>query len=304
VPDFGHDLRFSTFPDPAYRPGHGPVELAVLSEQWGYDLVMFQDHPYMPAHLDVLTLLSWVAAQTTRIHVAPNVLNMAVRSPAIVAKSAASIDLLSGGRFELGLGAGLLWDEIEAMGVPRRTHGQAITALSEAIDVIRAIWNTAGNQPVRASGSYHHVDGMKPGPAPAHDMPLRLGAYKPRMLRLAGRKADGWAALLGRVQTRAQWQAASAIIDEAAAEAGRNPADIRRIAGITGDFNGTNGSYLQGPPGQWVEQLLPSAIEDGVGTFIIVTEDRPTLQRFAGEVIPALRPAVASERARPARRSP
>jgi hypothetical protein len=190
------------------------------------------------------------------------------------------------------------------MGVPRRTPGQAVTALSEAIDVIRAIWNTAGSQPVRAGGSYHHVDGMKPGPAPAHDMPLWLGAYQPRMLRLAGRKADGWAALLGRVQTRAQWQAASAIIDEAAAEAGRNPADIRRIAGITGDFNATNGSYLQGPPGQWVEQLLPSIIEDGVGTFIIVTEDRLTLQRFAGEVIPALRHAVASERARPARRSP
>jgi hypothetical protein len=113
-------------------------------------------------------------------------------------------------------------------------------------------------------------------------VPVWLGAYKPRMLRLLGQKADGWAAMLGRVQSRAQWQSASAIIDEAAAEAGRNPADIRRIAGITGDFNGAGCQYLHGPPRQWVEQLLPSVVEDGVGTFI-----------------PALRSAVAAERGQP-----
>jgi alkanesulfonate monooxygenase SsuD/methylene tetrahydromethanopterin reductase-like flavin-dependent oxidoreductase (luciferase family) len=295
VPDYGHRLQFATFPEPSATPPLGPVDLAVLSEEWGYDLVMFQDHPYRPEYLDVWTLMSWAAARTSRIHVAPNVLNMAMRSPALVAKSAASIDLLSGGRFELGLGAGFLWNEIAAMGFPRWTQAQAITALSEAIDVIRVTWNTGTAGPVRAGGTYHHVDGMPPGPAPAHDMPIWLGAYKPRMLRLTGRKANGWAAMLGRVQSRAQWQAASAVIDEAATEAHRDPAAIRRIAGIAGRF-GRGGGFLQGPPAQWAEQLLPSVIEDGVGTFIVVTSDRTDLQRFAADVIPALRTAVAAER--------
>lgn len=125
---------------------------------------------------------------------------------------------------------------------------------------------------------------MPPGPAPAHDVPIWLGAYKPRMLRLTGRKANGWAAMLGRVQTRAQWQSASAVIDDAAAGAGRDPAAIRRLAGIAGNF-GHAGGFLQGPPAQWVEQLLPSVVEDGVGTFIAVTNDRVAIQRFAEEVI-------------------
>jgi alkanesulfonate monooxygenase SsuD/methylene tetrahydromethanopterin reductase-like flavin-dependent oxidoreductase (luciferase family) len=120
VPDYGHRLQFATFPEPSASPPLGPVDLAVLSEEWGYDLVMFQDHPYRPEYLDVWTLMNWAAARTSRIHVAPNVLNMALRSPALVAKSAASIDLLSGGRFELGLGAGFLWNEIAAMGFPHR----------------------------------------------------------------------------------------------------------------------------------------------------------------------------------------
>jgi alkanesulfonate monooxygenase SsuD/methylene tetrahydromethanopterin reductase-like flavin-dependent oxidoreductase (luciferase family) len=296
LPDYGHRLQFATFPEPLATRAPGALELAVLSEELGYDLVMFQDHPYRPEYLDVWALMSWAAARTTRIHVAPNVLNMAMRSPALVAKSAASIDLLSGGRFELGLGAGFLWDQMTAMGVPRRTHAQAISALGEAVDVIRATWNTSASGPVRAGGAYHHVDGMLPGPAPAHDMPIWLGAYKPRMLRLAGRKADGWAAMLGRVKSRAQWQAASAVIDEAAAEAGRDRAAIRRIAGIAGTFSRAGDGFLQGPPAQWAEQLLPSVVEDGVGTFIVVTNARADIQRFAEEVAPALRSAAAAER--------
>jgi alkanesulfonate monooxygenase SsuD/methylene tetrahydromethanopterin reductase-like flavin-dependent oxidoreductase (luciferase family) len=94
VPDFGHDLRFATFPEPVSRPAHAAVDLAVLSEQWGYDLVTFQDHPYQARYLDAWTLMSWVAASTDRIRIAPNVLNMAMRSPAMTAKAAASLDLV------------------------------------------------------------------------------------------------------------------------------------------------------------------------------------------------------------------
>src|SRR5712675_2446078 len=116
MPDYGHPLLFGTFITPINGPAQQPVELAVLAEDLGYDLVTFQDHPYQPAFLDTWTLMSWVAAQTERVHIAANVLNVPLRSPAVLARSAASLDLLSAGRLDLALGAGAFWDAIEAMG--------------------------------------------------------------------------------------------------------------------------------------------------------------------------------------------
>jgi len=82
------------------------VELAIDSERWGYDLASFQDHSYVPGFLDVWPLMSGVAARTERIRVVPNVLNTVMRSPAIVAKQAASLDLLSGGASSSGWAPG------------------------------------------------------------------------------------------------------------------------------------------------------------------------------------------------------
>ena len=140
--DYGHPLRFGAFITPSAADPQVPVALATVAEASGLDLVAFQDHPYQPAFLDTWTLLSFVAAQTSRIRIAPDVLNVPLRPPAVVARSAASLDLLSGGRFDLALGAGGFWDAIEAMGGRRLTPGQAVTALEEAIDVIRALWDT------------------------------------------------------------------------------------------------------------------------------------------------------------------
>jgi alkanesulfonate monooxygenase SsuD/methylene tetrahydromethanopterin reductase-like flavin-dependent oxidoreductase (luciferase family) len=189
MPDYGHPLRFGTFIQPSSQQPDLTVALAQLSEQLGYDLVTFQDHPYLPAYLDTWTLMSWIAARTERIHVASNVLNLPLRPPAVIARAAASLDLLSGGRFDLGLGAGGFWDAIEAMGGGRRSAGQSIDALDEAIDVIRGIWDADERAPLRTDGPYYPIRGAKRGPAPAHDIPIWLGAYKPRILRLAGRKA-------------------------------------------------------------------------------------------------------------------
>src|SRR4051794_35688466 len=140
MPDYGHDLSFGTFITPQYQRPDDVVALAKLTERAGLDLATFQDHPYQAAFLDTWTLMSWVAAQTETLRVAPNVLNLPLRQPGVIARSAPSLDVLSGGRVELGLGAGAFWDAIVAMGGPRRTPGQSVEALDEAIDVIRAIW--------------------------------------------------------------------------------------------------------------------------------------------------------------------
>ncbi|WP_017606484.1 LLM class flavin-dependent oxidoreductase, partial [Nocardiopsis alkaliphila] len=195
--DYGHRLEFGTFITPTAQDPERAVGLAELTETAGLDLASFQDHPYNPDFLDTWTLLSWVAARTERLRVAGNVLNLPLRPPAVLARSAASLDLLSKGRFELGLGAGAFWDGIHGMGGGRRTPGQAVDALSEAIDIIRATWDTDERGGVRANGEHYSVHGMRRGPAPRHDVDIWLGAYKPRMLRLVGAKADGWLPSLG-----------------------------------------------------------------------------------------------------------
>ncbi|MFI6080797.1 LLM class flavin-dependent oxidoreductase [Streptomyces sp. NPDC051217] len=295
MPDYFHSLSFGTSITPANgTPGAAPA-LAQLSEQLGYDLVTFQDHPYQPAFHDTWTLLTWVAAVTERIHVAPNVLSIPMRPPAVTARAAASLDLLSGGRFDLALGSGAFWDAIEAMGAKRLTPGQAVDALGEAIDVMRGIWAAGERVPLRVPGTYHHVDGAKRGPAPAHDIPIWIGAYKPKMQRLIGRKGDGWLPSTFYLKP-GELRTGMRIIDEAAAEAGRDPREIRRLLNLSGTFTRDGGGFLDGPGTQWVEDLLPYALEDGVSTFILASDDPASLQRFAEEVAPALREAVTRER--------
>jgi alkanesulfonate monooxygenase SsuD/methylene tetrahydromethanopterin reductase-like flavin-dependent oxidoreductase (luciferase family) len=295
VTDYGHALLFGTFITPANAHPEAVVGLAQLSEELGLDLVTFQDHPYQPAFLDTWTLMSYVAASTASIHIAPNVLNLPLRPPAVVARAAASLDLLSGGRVELGLGAGAFGEAVAAMGGPRRTPGEAVEALAEAVTILRELWDTSVRGGVRVAGQHYTVNGAKRGPAPVHSIGIWLGAYKPRMLRLTGRVADGWLPSAGYLPPE-ELAAANAIIDDAASAADRPPADIRRLYNISGSFGGGRG-FLQGSPGQWVEQLTGLAVDDGIGTFILSTDDPDEIARFAEEVVPAVREAVAAERA-------
>jgi alkanesulfonate monooxygenase SsuD/methylene tetrahydromethanopterin reductase-like flavin-dependent oxidoreductase (luciferase family) len=267
------------------------VALAKLTERVGLDLVTFQDHPYQSAFLDTWTLLSWVAAQTERVHLSGNVINLPLRPPAVLARAAASLDLLSAGRFELGLGAGGFWDAIEAMGGPRRTPGEAVDALSEAIDIIRAIWNPGERRGVNLDGKHYRVRGAKRGPEPAHDIAIWLGALKPRMLRLIGSKADGWLPSLSYLN-EGDLERGNAIIDEAAAAAGRDPREIRRLLNVGLGQDGA----IEGPPRQWVDNLLPFVLDHGVSTFILASDDPGSIEAWGGEVAPALREAVARDR--------
>nr|WP_043625621.1 LLM class flavin-dependent oxidoreductase [Nonomuraea candida] len=297
MPDYGHDLIFGSFIIPANAAPHEVVALAQESEAAGLDLATFQDHPYQSAFLDTWTLLSYVAARTERIRLSGNVINLPLRPPAVLARAAASLDLLSGGRFELGLGAGGFWDAIEAMGGRRLTPGQAVDALGEAIDIIRGIWDAGERSRFRVDGTYYRVEGAKRGPAPAHDIGIWLGAYKPKMLRLTGAKADGWLPSLPYIQSLDEIAEANATIDAAAVEAGREPAAIRRLFNVTGRFGQGGDRFLDGPPEQWAEQLAALTLEYGFSGYILMADDAATIRTFGEQVAPGVRELVARERA-------
>ncbi|MGH3471276.1 MAG: LLM class flavin-dependent oxidoreductase [Nocardioidaceae bacterium] len=300
--DYGHPLQFGTFVTPSSQAPDEVVGLTRLAEQSGLDLATFQDHPYQPAFLDTWTLLSYAAGQTRHIHLAGNVLNLPLRTPAVLARSAASLDILSGGRFELGLGAGAFWDAIEAMGGRRLSPGEAVDALSEAIDIIRGVWDVENRSRLRVAGRFHAVDGAKRGPAPLHQIGIWLGAYKPRMLRLVGRKADGWLPSLGSLAP-GQLAESNKVIDEAARAAGRHPDDVRRLLNVNGRIGAGSRGFLDGPPEQWVAQLTELALGEGIATFILGSDDGREIEVFGKEVAPAVRELVGTERAGPADRA-
>src|ERR1700691_3698204 len=243
--DYGHDLSFGIFVTPQADAAPHIIELARRADAAGLDWVSVQDHPYQPAFLDAWTLLVAIAMATERIGVFPNVANLPLRPPAMLARAAASLDILSGGRVELGIGTGAFWDAIGALGGPRRTAGESVDALREAIAVIRALW--APGRGARLGGQVYELNGAKPGPFPVHDVGIWVGAYKERMLRLTGELADGWLPSSPSAPPE-QLAGMNAIIDAAAVDAGRPPAAVRRIYNIGGSFDGPGSAFLQGPP--------------------------------------------------------
>lgn len=295
MPDYRQSLEFGSFLTPSAGDPARVVDLALVSERAGLDLVTIQDHPYQSRFLDTWTLLSWIAARTTTVTVAPNVANLPLRGPVILARSAASLDRLSGGRVELGLGSGAFWDAVAANGGPRRSAGQAVTALADAIAVIRALWSDEKGG-AKVDGEYYSLSGAKRGPAPAHDLGIWVGAYGTRMLGLTGRLADGWLPssfaagpdVLGEMSAR---------VDDAAREAGREPAQIRRLYNVTGTFaDVADGSFLHGPAEVWAEQLAELTLQHGTSTFVLASDASTDLERFAAEVVPRVRELVAAER--------
>jgi alkanesulfonate monooxygenase SsuD/methylene tetrahydromethanopterin reductase-like flavin-dependent oxidoreductase (luciferase family) len=302
--DYGHELEFGYFLIPDANDPHGVLETARLADRLGYDLLAVQDHPYQRAHLDTLALLGVILAQTERVRVFQDVGNLPLRPPAPFAKAAATLDLLSGGRFEAGLGGGGFLDAAHAMGAPALTPGQSLEALEEAIVILRAWWSTAGA--LRFRGRHYQIDGARPGPRPAREIGIWLGAAKPKALALTGRKADGWAAPLMNYLPPAQTVGANKLIDSAAREAGRDPAAIRRIYNTPGAFTPIaprpatdSDTSIVGPPEHWAGALTHLALDLGFSTFILLTAPDPqTLRTFIEEVAPEVRQRVAAARAR------
>jgi alkanesulfonate monooxygenase SsuD/methylene tetrahydromethanopterin reductase-like flavin-dependent oxidoreductase (luciferase family)/hemerythrin-like domain-containing protein len=303
--DYGHEVRLGIFPTPDAADPQRAVSLAVAADTAGIDLVTVQDHPYNKGQLDSLTLLSWIAARTSSVRVAQNVANLPLRPPVVLANSVATLDLLSGGRADLGIGTGGFWDAIVAAGGPRRNPGQAVDALIEAIEVIRQVWRGEGS--VGVEGEHYRVKGLHSGPAPGGAPAIWIGAYGPRMQRVTGRLADGWLPSMGYLAPE-KLPEANARIDEAAVKAGRAPQDVVRLYNVHGRLGGRadagreqagGRAGLRGNATDWAEQLAELTLEQGMSTFILATDEIRTVQTFGQEVGPLLRDLVQAERTRP-----
>ena len=267
--DYDHPLRFGIFPTPRADSWQETLHIARVADEAGFDLVGIQDHPYQRRFLDTWTLMGFVLGQTSRVTVFPDVANLPLRPARMMAKAAASLDLLSGGRFELGLGAGAMWEGIEAMGGRRLSGKQSVDALEQAIFELREFWKG---------------DGKFEGPPPAHQIGIWLGAYKPRMLRITGALADGWVPSQSYLPPDRVPEAMQRVDDAAAAE-GRDPKQVRRVYNLISD--------AQPPP----EQLADFATELGFDSFIFSPQNVHDIERLAHDVIPAVKEEVARRRA-------
>jgi probable F420-dependent oxidoreductase len=230
----------------AKLPNSGPLvrtigitEMAATLERAGFESLWVSDHVVLPKeirsrypfaadgkatwsttvpYIDAVVALSLIAGATERATIGTAVLVLPLRNPVVFAKQAASLDALSGGRLRLGLGAGWLREEFEALDVPFETRGRALV---EGIRILRECW----------TGTYRGKIVCEP--TPVGDLPVYVGGHSEPALRRAGAVGDGW---LGQQSLDAidtdELEAADAAMRVAAADAGRDPSALRLVLRI------------------------------------------------------------------------
>ena len=288
------ELIFGVGIPTAAGPGDDPVALAREAERLGYDFVSAADHPCGPdPNLHTPTMLTWIAAHTSRIVVATRVMAVPFRRPAMVAKMAASLDLLSGGRFILGLGGGYVDEEIRALGGPVPSARAKVDGLAEATRVIRGAWTESG---FGYTGEHYSAHDLTMEPKPGRRIPVWMGTFGPRALRVTGELADGWIPSLGFAEP-ADLPAMRRRVDDAARAAGRDPAEIRGVFNVRIRVDPDAAPAPDIVAGSRVQVLdrLRAYLELGFGglSFIPAGPDRADqFRRIAEGIIPDLRNSV------------
>jgi len=275
---------------------------ARLADDAGLDIVSLSDHPSFAERVDAYAALGFVLGATTNITAATIMTNLLSRPAPILARTVTGLSAISGGRFILGMGAGGMWDEIVALGVPRLSPGDRVRALEEAILVVRAL--SGGGDPVTFDGEFYQVTGLEPSATPTP--PIWIGSLGPKNLAVTGRHADGW--IPGHL---ADWRStlvaeSRPLVDEAAVSVGRDPADVDTVYNVSGridrdplpETRDDDGRWIGGGVAQWVEELTFAVLQHGAAAFIYLVApgdiiDDTTANLWANEVVPAVREAIA-----------
>jgi probable F420-dependent oxidoreductase len=282
---------------PAKVGRFNPATAAREAERLGFDFVSTNDH--LLGHerrSEAWTQLTWLAAATSRVHIASRVLGVPYRSPVLVAKMAETLDRLSGGRLILGLGAGSGEAEYRAMGLPEATVGARVAALDEGIAVIKGLWR---EPEATFDGQVFTIRAARMQPKPARPIPIWLGTVGPRGLKLLGREADGWIPSPA-YAPQAQVPEMLATIRDAAQAARRDPEAIARIYNVRVRISAddprerVHDADISGTVEQVVDQLVGFIRVGFTGfNFQPVGRDRSAqVERLAAEVMPGVRAAV------------
>ena len=275
---------------------------ARLAGDAGLDVFSLSDHPSFAERLDAYAALGFVLGATGNITGAVIMTNLLSRPAPILARTVTGLSTISGGRVVLGIGAGGMWEEIVALGVPRLSPAARIRALEEAIVVVRAL--SGGGDPITFDGEFYQVTELTPAAAPTP--PIWVGSLGPKNLAVTGRQADGW--IPGHL---ADWRSplvaeSRPIVDEAAASVGRDPADVDTIYNVSGritrdplpETRDAENRWIGGGVTQWVEELTFAVLEHAAAAFIYLVPpgdsiSDTTLNLWAHEVVPAVREAIA-----------
>jgi probable F420-dependent oxidoreductase len=276
---------------------HALVDMASRADELGFDSVWVHDHVFNVGHVldriggrpyyEPLTFLSFVAARTRRVRLGTSVLVLPYHNPIRLAKAAATLDVLCGGRLVMGVGVGLIEKEMQAMGTPFAERG-AYT--DEAISVMRALWSA---EEPHFAGRYYRFEGMKFSPRPLQtpSIPLVIGGVSRAAIRRAARLGDGWQPL--GLSPEALGQGIAALRDEARA-CGRDGAKIPISIAMTLAAARAGRHALGTAPSEIVKNARAYA-DVGVDTLIISAgtsdpgEARAALEMVAREVLPAFR---------------
>jgi probable F420-dependent oxidoreductase len=284
-------LQFGLNVSTSAAPGADPVADARRAEELGFDFVSASDHLHgeQPSY-ETWTMLSWIAAATSRLRVATRVLAVPYRSPAVLAKMAETLDRLSAGRLILGLGGGYSNEEFRAFGLGTPTPRDKVDGLAEAVRIIRGLWS---EPTLRFQGRLYRADGARVEPKPEHRIPIWLGTYGNRALAVTGQLADGWIPSLGFAPPE-QVRAMRDRLFEAARRAGRRTEDITCAYNVVvrvDEHADPQPSMVSGSPAAVIERLRGFL---GLGFTALnflpygPGEDEQA-ERLAKEVIPALR---------------
>ena len=209
----------------------GVVSVAKAAEAAGFETIAFSDRP-PENNLEAWTLATAVACATERIIVTHSTLNVPYRNPALVAKMAASLDVVTGGgRVLLTIGAGGQESHATSYGMRFGAPGERVDALIDAIHIMRGMWS---EESFSYEGKFHSVDGATLQPKPVNGpLPVFIGAVGPRMLRLAGSLADGWIKNGGWPASPEAYAELQEQVERGAEAAGRDPGTLRRVVNCT-----------------------------------------------------------------------